>query len=250
MVHNTTGMVRHNTRHRPLYSLLYSIPTVIVVTVILVLGFFMYYRHKTPCLSRTTVEVDEELHMCVPPSPEIMKKDLPVQLVEVISQGQYGTVWKANFLKETVAVKIISANEKVTWQTERDFYTKCNLNHENILKFVAAEQHRNCQLEYWLITKYHENGSLSDYLKKNVISWANFCKMTASIASGLSYLHAEMFDDKPCIAHRDLKSKNILVKKDSTCCISDFGLATKFEAGNTPGETHGHVCFSIKTILH
>ena len=37
---------------------------------------------------------------------------------------------------------------------------------------------------------------------------------------------------KPAIAHRDLKSKNILVKKDMTCCISDFGLAIKFDGMN------------------
>ena len=30
---------------------------------------------------------------------------------------------------------------------------------------------------------------------------------------------------KPAIAHRDLKSKNILVKKDGvTCCIADMGM--------------------------
>ena len=34
-----------------------------------------------------------------------------------------------------------------------------------------------------------------------------------------------MFQCKRCIAHRDLKSKNILVKRDLTCVIADFGLA-------------------------
>lgn len=29
------------------------------------------------------------------------------------------------------------------------------------------------------------------------------------------------------LAHRDLKTKNILVKKDLTCCIADLGLAVK-----------------------
>ena len=28
---------------------------------------------------------------------------------------------------------------------------------------------------------------------------------------------------KPAIAHRDLKSKNILVKNNGTCCIADLG---------------------------
>lgn len=34
-----------------------------------------------------------------------------------------------------------------------------------------------------------------------------------------------LFQGKPAIAHRDIKSKNILVKKNGTCCIADFGLA-------------------------
>ena len=33
---------------------------------------------------------------------------------------------------------------------------------------------------------------------------------------------------KPAIAHRDIKSKNILVKNDGSCCIADLGLAVKF----------------------
>ena len=33
---------------------------------------------------------------------------------------------------------------------------------------------------------------------------------------------------KPAIAHRDIKSKNILVKRDGSCCIADLGLAVKF----------------------
>ena len=30
---------------------------------------------------------------------------------------------------------------------------------------------------------------------------------------------------KPAIAHRDLKSKNILVKSNHTCCIADLGMS-------------------------
>ena len=95
----------------------------------------------------------------------------------------------------------------------------------------------------WLITEYHENGSLADYLKKRVVNWQELCSMAGSMAGGLAYLHTELQGArfKPCIAHRDVKSKNVLVKKDLTCCLSDFGLATKFHSGEDPGETHGQV---------
>lgn len=35
---------------------------------------------------------------------------------------------------------------------------------------------------------------------------------------------------KPAIAHRDIKSKNILVKKNSTAVIADLGLAVKHDS--------------------
>ena len=57
-----------------------------------------------------------------------------------------------------------------------------------------------------------------------------------SVLSGLSHLHNEIVGSegkeqgqlrgsqrKPPIAHRDLKSKNILVKSNLTCCIADLG---------------------------
>lgn len=41
--------------------------------------------------------------------------------------------------------------------------------------------------------------------------------------------------------HRDFKSKNVLLKTNLTACIADFGLALKFEAGKSAGDTHGQV---------
>jgi serine/threonine protein kinase len=35
------------------------------------------------------------------------------------------------------------------------------------------------------------------------------------------------FKGKVAIAHRDLKTKNILVKKDLSCCIADLGILRK-----------------------
>jgi TGF-beta receptor type-1 len=37
------------------------------------------------------------------------------------------------------------------------------------------------------------------------------------------------FLGKPAIAHRDLKSKNVLVKRNGQCVIADLGLAVRYE---------------------
>ena len=47
--------------------------------------------------------------------------------------------------------------------------------------------------------------------------------------NGLEYIHKEIVgtSGKHAIAHRDVKSKNILVKSNGECCICDLGLAIR-----------------------
>ncbi len=54
------------------------------------------------------------------------------------------------------------------------------------------------------------------------------------MVSGLAHLHQELpprgtLDKKVAVAHRDFKSKNVLLKDDLTACIGDFGLALVLE---------------------
>lgn len=97
--------------------------------------------------------------------------------------------------------------------------------------FIAADiKGTGSWTQLYLITDYHENGSLYDYLKSNTLDVKALLKLAYSSISGLCHLHTEIYgtQGKPAIAHRDLKSKNILVKKNGACCIADLGLAVKF----------------------
>ena len=57
-------------------------------------------------------------------------------------------------------------------------------------------------------------------------------QVALTAAQGVSHLHTEIFGTKgkPAMAHRDIKTKNILVKRDGTCAIADFGLAVRFDS--------------------
>ncbi|KAG8549907.1 hypothetical protein GDO81_019075 [Engystomops pustulosus] len=110
--------------------------------------------------------------------------------------------------------------------------------------FIASDMtSRNSSTQLWLITHYHEMGSLYDYLQVTTLDTVTCLRIVLSIASGLAHLHVEIFgtQGKPAIAHRDLKSKNILVKKNGQCCIADLGLAVmhsqstnQLDVGNNP----------------
>ena len=81
-----------------------------------------------------------------------------------------------------------------------------------------------------LITDFHERGSLYDVLRTSVIEPEGLQKLARSTAAGVAHLHTEIFGTrgKPGIAHRDIKSRNILVKRNGECAIADFGLAVRY----------------------
>ena len=87
-------------------------------------------------------------------------------------------------------------------------------------------------IEHWLIMEYHDNGSLCEYLQRNTLTINDLQRILYSISDGLSFLHKPVATSyarshKPGIAHRDLKTRNILMKRDRTCCIADLGLAVR-----------------------
>uniref|UniRef100_A0A8C1QFA0 receptor protein serine/threonine kinase n=1 Tax=Cyprinus carpio TaxID=7962 RepID=A0A8C1QFA0_CYPCA len=133
-----------------------------------------------------------------------------ISLVECVGKGRYGEVWRGQWQGENVAVKIFSSRDEKSWFRETEIYNTVLLRHENILGEVDI-----CYLK-----QYRNSSQLLVYIPQ-----------------------LEIFgtEGKPAIAHRDLKSKNILVKKDLQCCIADLGLAVthtqsdnQLDVGNNP----------------
>uniref|UniRef100_A0AAV2J0E9 receptor protein serine/threonine kinase n=1 Tax=Knipowitschia caucasica TaxID=637954 RepID=A0AAV2J0E9_KNICA len=225
----------------------------LVLGLVLLLCYFRYKRQASRPLYSMDLEQDETY---IPPGESL--KDLiehsrsvgsgsgsglpllvqrtiakQIQMVRQIGKGRYGEVWMGRWRGERVAVKVFFTTEEESWFRETEIYQTFLMRHDNILGFIAADiKGTGSWTQLYLITDYHENGSLYDFLKCNTLDTAALLKLSYSSISGLCHLHTEIYgtQGKPAIAHRDLKSKNILVKKNGYCCIADLGLAVKFNS--------------------
>ncbi|XP_063054752.1 TGF-beta receptor type-2 isoform X2 [Engraulis encrasicolus] len=162
---------------------------------------------------------------------------LPIELDQLVGKGRFAEVYKAKLKQtqseqfETVAVKIFPEEEYASWKNEKDIFSDIDLKHENVLHFLTAEE-RKVEKQYWLITAFHPRGNLQDYLTRHVISWEDLRVLGGSLAHGVAHLHSDQSicgRPKVPIIHRDLKSSNILVKNDLTCCLCDFGLGLRLD---------------------
>ena len=76
-------------------------------------------------------------------------------------------------------------------------------------------------------------------------TYSQLLNVITTMADGLRFLHEDMTptftglkEGKPSVAHRDLKSKNVLLRNDLTAVLSDFGLAIQFKLGENLGDAH------------
>ncbi|KAI1724991.1 protein tyrosine kinase domain-containing protein [Ditylenchus destructor] len=134
-----------------------------------------------------------------------------------------------------------------SWQRETEVYRTNMLRHSNLLRWIASDnKDTGTCTQLWLITEYWPLGSVCDYLEKYEMNPVLAMQFIRSIVHGLTYLHTEIpgvntHCFKPGIAHRDIKTRNILVKNDMTCAIADLGMAVRCVNGviDLPEHTRG-----------
>lgn len=218
--------------------LFFALLIVLIVTAMCIVKYYTKQKHYFATPIDGMMPDDKR-------SPPIL--EMPV-LDNVIGQGRFAKVYCTKFNGQQVAIKIFNNTfqAKESWNREKEIYSTDELQHPNILRFLDAHRRMNEGIDaFWLIFEYQPNGSLYDYLQHCTVTLKEFSTLSQSAACGLAHLHSEITHcslvKKPAIAHRDLKSKNILVKSDMTSCISDFGLAIKLNQGEHPSDAQGQV---------
>ncbi|XP_078536362.1 bone morphogenetic protein receptor type-2 isoform X3 [Lissotriton helveticus] len=181
-----------------------------------------------------------------------------LKLLELIGRGRYGAVYKGSLDERPVAVKVFSYSNRQNFINERNIYRTPLMDHGNIAHFIVGDERLTAdgRMEYLLVMEYYPIGSLCKYLSVQTNDWVSSCRLAHSVTRGLAYLHTELLrgadNYKPAISHRDMNSRNVLVKNDGTCVISDFGLSMKLTGNRLvrPGDEDNAAISEVGTIRY
>ncbi|KAK8472267.1 hypothetical protein PHAVU_002G154800 [Phaseolus vulgaris] len=146
-----------------------------------------------------------------------------LQLREQIGQGSYAIVYHGIWNGSDVAAKVYFGNG-YTEETLQDYRKEIDimkrLRHPNVLLFMGAVYSPE---RLAIVTELLPRGSLFKNLHRNnqTLDIRRRLRMALDVAKGMNYLHHR----NPPIVHRDLKSSNLLVDKNWTVKVGDFGLS-------------------------
>nr|VUE35958.1 At421370-like [Capsella grandiflora] len=156
----------------------------------------------------------------------------------ILGRGGFGIVYKGRLLDgQDIAVKRLSEmSSQGTNEFKNEVRLIARLQHINLVRLLSCCIYAD---EKILIYEYLENGSLDSHLfettqSSNKLNWQRRFDIINGIARGLLYLHQ---DSRFKIIHRDMKASNVLLDKNMTPKISDFGMARIFERDETEANT-------------
>ena len=145
------------------------------------------------------------------------------RLEERIGAGGMGEVWRATdtVLGRTVAVKVVlAALVDEPGFSERfliEARAMASLRHPGV---VAIHDYRSDAQVTYLVMEYVDGEPLSQVLRRlGRLDWQSTMNLVAQAADALAAAHERG------IVHRDVKPANLLVRRDGTVVLTDFGIA-------------------------
>ena len=153
------------------------------------------------------------------------------EILEIIGTGGMAVVYKArdHRLNRLVAVKILKDEFARDEEFRRRFRAEgeavAMLSHPNIVQVydVSASDSAN-----YIVMELIDGISLKQYMeKKGVLNWKETLHFAMQIAKGLEHAHSRG------IIHRDIKPHNVMVLKNGSVKVMDFGIARVMSKSNT-----------------
>ena len=145
------------------------------------------------------------------------------EIMEVIGVGGMAVVYKAmcHRLNRYVAIKILRDEFAEDAEFRKRFQTEAQavamLSHPNIVSVYDVSHTEGVE---YIVMELIDGITLMQYMKrKGALSWKEALHFSVQISKALEHAHSKG------IVHRDIKPQNIMILRDGTIKVADFGIA-------------------------
>ena len=153
------------------------------------------------------------------------------EILEVIGTGGMAVVYKARChrLNRLVAIKILKDDYMEDEEFRRRFHSESQavamLSHPNIVSVYDVSTSLTAD---YIVMELIDGITLKQYMeKKGVLNWKETLHFAVQIGKALEHAHGRG------IVHRDIKPHNVMVLKNGSVKVTDFGIARMMSKGNT-----------------
>ncbi len=154
------------------------------------------------------------------------------EILEIIGTGGMARVYKARChrLNRLVAIKILREDLAQDAEFRRRFHDESQavamLSHPNIV--AVYDVSRSSELEY-IVMELIDGITLKQYMQKkgNKLNWREALHFITQIVKALGHAHSRG------IIHRDIKPHNVMVLRDGSVKVADFGIARVASGGHS-----------------
>ena len=153
------------------------------------------------------------------------------ELLELIGTGGMANVYKAKChrLNRLVAIKILKSDLAENADFRRRFRDEslavAQLSHANIVSIYDVSSSHGID---YIVMELIDGITLKQYMERRVhMDWREALHFITQIMRGLSHAHSRG------IIHRDIKPQNIMVLRDGSVKVADFGIACLADAHQT-----------------
>src|SRR5215472_867315 len=184
-------------------------------------------EEDSQCASLLDRDLGQVAHALIGVGPAVPLMEFgKYRILRPLGEGGMGVVYLAERedLGNEVAIKILRDSWFSPARRERfarEQKTLAALNHPSIARLYDADT--SADGTPWFVMEYVDGLPLVEYCEQNRCSLQTRLKLFRAICEAVEYAHQNG------IIHRDLKPSNILVKKDGSVKLLDFGIAKQFD---------------------